>query len=120
MTQAEIKVFYVQLPEPCITLSGVHSQMDQNSLCFIYPNPTIDGLVIIKYNNYEGNDNMTISVNDMVGKKVYYSEGFNCFENHRCVLNLGFLSNGMYFMTLKWKDKIISKPIIINQQNLKK
>lgn len=75
----------------------------------IYPNPT-DGILYFKTENSVEN-NFSITISTVLGQKVFEKSAFSKDENS---IDLTTLAKGTYFITLKNKEKTITKKLIKN------
>lgn len=117
LAEAEIKVFQVRLPEPCNTVSNVATIPDETESITVYPTPSVNGVVNIHFGKTVMVSNPAVVVSDMVGKTVFVGKGTIDSDTNTCSLRLDLLSDGMYFLNLMWKDRSVSRRIIINRQN---
>lgn len=79
----------------------------------IYPNPS-DGNLFLQFNSKNAaSSNLQIKIIDILGNETILEKqsGFN--GNYSNNLNLSMLSNGIYFLTIRLGDNVVSKKIII-------
>jgi hypothetical protein len=74
----------------------------------LYPNPASEE-INIEAGIFSGLD---IQITDILGKAIYVSE----MQSDKQVINTSVLNNGIYFVTLKEKDKVVfAQKIIVNK-----
>jgi hypothetical protein len=76
----------------------------------VYPNPT-DGHVYIDINMTKKEDGL-VEIFDVMGKKVYKYE-FKALTAESIEADLSSLRSGVYFVTLKSGNDIITKKLMI-------
>lgn len=77
----------------------------------IYPVPTTDGILNVKFNLQE-QENITIELFDITGKRVFVKEMENV-TNNNVAFNVSELNNGMYLVKINNKHNSITKKITI-------
>lgn len=95
-------------------LSGAFSFIPDVSLkdIIIYPNPTLDGMVML-----EAKDNVkdfTMTVYSLIGQHIYSTPIPNLTE--RRLVDLSFLQNGKYIIKLSNAEIVETKQIIIDKK----
>ncbi|MFH1050662.1 MAG: T9SS type A sorting domain-containing protein [bacterium] len=113
-----VKILYPSLNKAiCITnnnifinndiVTGIEVVNPASDEFSIFPNPS-DGIINIFI--YESSDSYShIEIYDIFGKIRFR---YHQYGNHS-KYNLSFLENGLYFISIKFKDKIIVKPVTI-------
>jgi len=101
LSETQIAILYSDTTA-CVEIPTSINTTQKNKIQ-IYPNPSNNGLFKINTNIpiYE------IKVMDLMGKKVFES-------NNLVEINLNFLEKGIYFLTLKTKEDIITQKLIID------
>ena len=86
----------------------------QNSGLQIWPNPVRDGQVNILLSDIaEQEQNITIDVIDMFGKRVHAQQFDNSGDVFNTVLELDGLAAGMYVVTLTVNDRVLTERITV-------
>jgi len=87
--------------------SGLNDESTSQISISLSPNP-VNNELIIKTN---GNELSTIHIFDMMGKSIYAFKNENLNENKK-IIDLSFLSNGMYFIDVTVDGKRILEKIV--------
>lgn len=77
----------------------------------IYPNPSSNGVVNVKF-NLQDQEDVTIELYDITGKKVFVKEMANV-TNNNVAFNVSELNNGMYLVKINNKSHSVTKKITI-------
>jgi len=74
----------------------------------IYPNPAIESLNILNYQNTEP---LTVTVSDISGKTVLF-KGEQFSSEDKFLLNISDLNKGIYFISLKFPNKTFTRKLV--------
>jgi hypothetical protein len=83
---------------------------DSNVSLVLYPNPVVDNEVNIKLEGYFENINGTYLIHDLTGRII--SNGN--IENRETKINVGYLSEGQYFIKVHLGDKYYNYKLLKN------
>lgn len=108
-----VKQYYYQNQTPCGDSFNYFvgtPEMTNNKPDFkIYPNPGNDVLNLELPNGFFSGENIKYTIYDISGKEIYSSEMVSAKQ----VINIEFLSNAMYYITLRGNLFNITKKFII-------
>jgi uncharacterized delta-60 repeat protein len=107
-TEGFIARFYIS---PIIAATDIDEpEMIDNLIMNVYPNPA-NGNITLEV-PLEDNENLDISVYNMMGIKVYGETVFNAYGLYTKNFDFTGFGSGVYIIQIKTKDKVASKKII--------
>ncbi len=91
------------------TVTGINELTDQPQIT-IYPNPfaTDVSISIQKENLHQA----TFTITNLIGQTIYHQEETNLANSYTKMLDLSYLPNDIYFVTVQCKGETITKKII--------
>jgi inhibitor of cysteine peptidase len=75
----------------------------------VYPNPIVDGKLTVNLNQFENNQTITITVNDIQGKVVFKQEEK---QNAKVEIDADAFSKGMYFVNISSQSKTANYKVV--------
>jgi C1A family cysteine protease len=76
----------------------------------VYPNPIVDGKLTVNLSQFESNQAITITINDIQGKIVFKQEEK---QNTKVEVNTEAFSKGMYFVSVSSQSKTANYKIVM-------
>jgi hypothetical protein len=108
ITNAQTTTLSVQLGNPCQRITTFVDDTNNQNFLF-YPNPT-NGIINIEMDLKNYSTNTRLSVNDMIGRKVFET---NVSKNSS--VNLQSLTSGIYFIVLRLDNESITRKLVVNK-----
>ncbi len=90
-------------------VTGIDGDQTAEQHPAVYPNPVVDGKLTVNLDQFENNQLITITINDIQGKVVYKQEQK---QNSKVEIDAQAFSNGMYFVNLTSQSKTANYKIV--------
>lgn len=97
------------VPINCNTFTPIEEIDDKNVRAVIFPNPS-NGLFQIELVGIEIKERTTLAIYNILGELIYTSG----FSSSSMSIDLGAISNGVYFIRIDTRKAILTKKIIID------
>ena len=91
------------------SVTGIDEDQQADQHATVYPNPLVDGKLMVNLNQFENNQTITITINDIQGKVVYKQEEK---QNTKVEIDATSFSKGMYFVNLSSQSKTANYKIV--------
>lgn len=91
-----------------VVVSGINALNDDNTF-EIFPNPASD-YVVLKFNNL-GNENLRLNIYNVIGELI----SSETLRQNQQQINVGDLSNGIYMIEIKSKERTEKQKLIIQR-----
>jgi len=87
-----------------IELNSIDNATKNLESIYFYPNPADSKIKLSEFNK-----NVKVKIVNIIGKTVYYDNNFNT-DN---IIDVTFLTNGTYFVSVETEEKMITKKLLI-------
>jgi predicted secreted protein len=84
------------------SVTGIDEDQVADQATVVYPNPITDGKLTINLSQFESNQTITVTINDIQGKVVYKQDEK---QNSKVEIDADAFSKGMYFVNLSSQSK---------------
>jgi C1A family cysteine protease len=91
------------------SVTGIDEDQAADQSASVYPNPIVDGKFTVNLSQFESNQPITITINDIQGKVVYKQEEK---QNTKVEINAENFSKGMYFVNVSSQSKTANYKIV--------
>jgi inhibitor of cysteine peptidase len=91
------------------TATGIDGDQTAEQSAAVYPNPIVDGKFTVNLSQFDNNQTITITINDIQGKVVYKQEEK---QNSKVEINAESFSKGMYFVSVSSQNKVANYKIV--------
>ncbi|OFY84063.1 MAG: hypothetical protein A3F72_11830 [Bacteroidetes bacterium RIFCSPLOWO2_12_FULL_35_15] len=106
-TYGQVEDYSVTVQPP----NSITTQLNEKNTLVIYPNPA-SSLLTLTYHSSSNNENSTISIENILGKTVFYKSVSNRSDFSETI-DVSEFSKGMYFINFNSKENQITKKVII-------
>ena len=98
-----------------LTATGIESIEESLPNLDVFPNPNA-GIFSVNISNVNNDSNVKVNVLNTMGQVVSSPLNFKGSANGNYSVNLSYLSNGVYFVTIQTdSNKLVTKKIVINK-----
>lgn len=91
------------------SVTGIDEDQVADQQATVYPNPLVDGKLTVNLSQFESNQAITITINDIQGKVVYKQEEK---QNTKVEIDATSFSKGMYFVNVSSQNKTANYKIV--------
>jgi C1A family cysteine protease len=91
------------------TATGIDEDLLVDQSSTVYPNPIVDGKLTVNLNQFENNQTISITINDIQGKVVFKQEEK---QNTKVEIDAEIFAKGMYFVNVSSQSKTANYKIV--------
>jgi C1A family cysteine protease len=91
------------------SVTGIDDEAAAEQVVSVYPNPIVDGKLTVDLNQFESNQAIIITINDIQGKVVFKQEER---QNTKVEIDAEAFSKGMYFVNVSSQSKTANYKIV--------